>query len=451
MFVSKQPNQICKCIQVEEYYNLTKPDENRVNSNIDLLLNWGPIMFLPVTPFSAYLLSYPMIGLKYTLRIAVTLVFSGAFIRCIPSFMSAFNINIGNNDTLIFLHIAQILNAMAGPLVMSPPPKLSVIWFPQNQRTLATGIGVSAGTFGVCLSFLIGPFIHNVDALLYIDLLLCLIPFICVWAYFPVAPSKLPSKAAVNALLSTSMNQMKEKDQILLEPDKILKNQRGHHKLSFKQHFRHFVHELRALISNRSSIIIVMVAGLMSGGLSGWSGVFQDMLPSLKMTDEDVGLIGFILNVSLFSGAIIFGFVADNYLKKQLKMIIIAGMLVSCLILLLLFFILPSPFSAAPMIIIDKDDGNLKKCAILGTLVGAVGFIQGGVTTLAYELLAEISFPVTEGTASTLLVSLNNVACLVFVGIGNWLSTNYETTLILILCCLSVVGMFFVKEEYKRM
>ena len=285
-------------MQVEAYYHLLKPNESKVNGVIDLLLNWGPIWFLPVTPFSAYLLSYPMIGLKYTLRIAVTLTFLSAFIRCIPSLMALssftnYKINNGFWNTLIFLHASQILNAIAGPLVMSPPSKLSVIWFPKHQRTFATGIGVSAGTFGVCLGFLIGPFIHNVDTLLYIDLLLCAIPFICIWVYLPLAPSKLPSEAGINALLSTSMNRVDEKEKILLEPNKILKNQRGHHKLSFKQHFRHFLHELRALLANRSSIIIVMVAGFMSGGFSGWSSVFQDMLPALHINDEDIGMIGF--------------------------------------------------------------------------------------------------------------------------------------------------------------
>ena len=71
--------------QVEEYYNLNESSSGKVNPVIDLLLNWGPICFLPTTPFAAYLLSYPFSGLKNTVRSAVTLAFFGNVIRLIPT------------------------------------------------------------------------------------------------------------------------------------------------------------------------------------------------------------------------------------------------------------------------------------------------------------------------------------------------------------------------------
>eukprot|EP01084_Bolivina_argentea_P202341 345737_1 len=74
--------------QVQEYYHLTKPSESgQVNPVIDLLLNWGPICFVFVTPFSAYLLSIPLKGFKYTTIIAAILAFLGALIRCIPTIL----------------------------------------------------------------------------------------------------------------------------------------------------------------------------------------------------------------------------------------------------------------------------------------------------------------------------------------------------------------------------
>lgn len=51
----------------------------------------------------------------------------------------------------------QIFIGMAGPILMSGPPSVSVVWFPPNQRTTATAIASTAAGLGVALSFLIGP------------------------------------------------------------------------------------------------------------------------------------------------------------------------------------------------------------------------------------------------------------------------------------------------------
>ena len=200
--------------QVTDYYHLGARKSGKINPVIDLLLNWGPIMFLPVTPFAAYILSYPFKGLQYTVRIALTLIFFGNLIRSIPTILSYhflpfcqnYQINDDFWNTLIFLHIGQMLNAAAGPFVMSPPTKLSVLWFPQHQRNTATAIGFVCGPFGVCIGYLMGPAIVQHSSqfgnLLLVELLMVLIPFICCMVYFPIAPNKLPTHASRRALIA---------------------------------------------------------------------------------------------------------------------------------------------------------------------------------------------------------------------------------------------------------
>ena len=73
--------------QVETYYNLSSSDNDKVNNTIDILLNYGPIMFLSIAPFAAYLLLYPIKGLKYTIIIVVNLVFFGSFIVVFVNFI----------------------------------------------------------------------------------------------------------------------------------------------------------------------------------------------------------------------------------------------------------------------------------------------------------------------------------------------------------------------------
>ena len=51
----------------------------------------------------------------------------------------------------------QFLNGLAGPVTQAEPPLLSAYWFPSHQRTTATAIAALCGSFGIAMSFLIGP------------------------------------------------------------------------------------------------------------------------------------------------------------------------------------------------------------------------------------------------------------------------------------------------------
>eukprot|EP01084_Bolivina_argentea_P311181 538613_1 len=201
---SSVPNEAC------EYYHLSQSSNaSKVNPTIDLLLNWGGIMFLLSTPFVGYLLLFPLTGLKNTIRLATTLCFIATIIRCIPSiltYIECFNYVITNKlwHTMIFLHIAQIINGCAQSMVLSPPSKLSVIWFGEDQRVFATAVASGFNKFGTCLSFILGPLIVqkscDIPKLLYLDVFIASIPFILSWIYFPNRPNQLPSFAAKQSL-----------------------------------------------------------------------------------------------------------------------------------------------------------------------------------------------------------------------------------------------------------
>jgi len=50
----------------------------------------------------------------------------------------------------------QLANGLAGPVFMAAPPLISATWFPANQRTTATSLGILSGNVGFALSFIIG-------------------------------------------------------------------------------------------------------------------------------------------------------------------------------------------------------------------------------------------------------------------------------------------------------
>lgn len=81
---------------------------------IDQLLNWGPISFVLAVPFCSFMLARKN-GLQRSMRLAAVLCAAACVIRLIPCFMSAATRR-GHWAGRLPLHIAQILNGIAGPV-----------------------------------------------------------------------------------------------------------------------------------------------------------------------------------------------------------------------------------------------------------------------------------------------------------------------------------------------
>jgi hypothetical protein len=83
----------------------------------------------------------------------VSAVFSaaGGIVRCIAL------ISPHSPWALYVLSFGQILNAVAGVIVLAAPPTFSLIWFPTSERTLATALMLSATNFGSAIIFGVGP------------------------------------------------------------------------------------------------------------------------------------------------------------------------------------------------------------------------------------------------------------------------------------------------------
>lgn len=174
------------------------------------------------------------------------------------------------------------------------------------------------------------------------------------------------------------------------------------------------------------------------------------MLSPLGLDDKNIGLIGFLFNLFLFIGSISSGFVAGSCFQGKLKLFLINMYSLAAIVIFILLLILPSPLKQdGSLIILNDNSSDLTKNVILNSLIGLYGLLLGGTAASGYELLAEVSYPCSEGTSTTALVFVTNATTLIFVGIGI-VNTTYETLLSLILIILSVVALLFVREEYKR-
>eukprot|EP01083_Nonionella_stella_P287576 978921_1 len=442
--------------QIEEYYHLQRTSHGEVNQVIDLLLNWGPIMAFPSIPLTAYILLFPLNGLQYSVRLSITLIFFGCLIRSIPTILTSigatYEINNSFWNTLIFLHCGQILNAIAGVIIMSVPSKLSVIWFPQNERKFATSCVGIAASMGSCFGFLCGPYVvetaNDVPLMLYLDLLLAFIPFLCIIIYFPTSPTKLPSKAAKCALLSIRFQETVHNGMHMNVNEQLIEknNPNIDSAVVTNNNLHKFWTEVKSVFASKDTMLAVIIGGLQSGLAIAYNGVTQDMLSPLGFTDKYIGVIGFVQTGMNILGGLVVGWIADKYFSKQLKKLIYVVLGVSAMVCVLLVFVVPSPWCDGSMIFAHSNG------VVITMLLTALGFTSGPLLPLFYELCSEVAYPhgISEGTASTLLVLSLNATCLVFIGVGNWIGTKYETiaSVVVYLTCIGLL--YFVKEIYKR-
>ena len=125
--VMKETNLVTHTYCSQFLHNHTKID-GIDSGEIDQLLNWGPISFVACVPFVSFLLTRRD-GLRRVMRLAAVLVALACMIRLIPCLLSE-ETRKQHWTTRIPLHIAQILNGIAGPVLIAAPSVCS--FFPDE-------------------------------------------------------------------------------------------------------------------------------------------------------------------------------------------------------------------------------------------------------------------------------------------------------------------------------
>ena len=403
-------------VAVNSYFGTTDAD-------LDLLLNWGPIVFLPVCPFIASLLRRPG-GLNRAIRIGAFMCFAACALRAIPTlFPPALR---RSQAGQLLLHAGPIINAAAGPVVMSSPSLLSAMWFPPYRRATATSLAYLGGNLGGAIGFLLGPYIiaddaGNVPRFLVVELLMASLPMLLFTFYCPVPPASafdappnknasLPPPAATAALPKSAFAS-------LLQP-------------------------LLRMLSTPSLLLLCVCGGVQAGVSSAWSGVLPQMLPAPHFTPVYIGWLGFAFSIGGVLGNAGAGFVADIWFAQRYKRFLILVFLLSfcCFALFTLSldnpFVTPAPVPATPSSIM-----------IIGTLAGV---FQSACDPLFYELAAEISFPLEEGTSASLIAFLFNAATLIMLFVAPVISLTLFNSIMAATMLVCALGVCFSKESYPR-
>lgn len=105
-----------------------------------------------------------------------------------------------NNDGSWRLYLAFFLVGLSQPLYQCTPALLSASWFPEHERTMATGVALNSNQLGIGCAFIFGTMLVTTedDILPYFGLLslLSTITFVGVALQFDDAPPTPPSNSA---------------------------------------------------------------------------------------------------------------------------------------------------------------------------------------------------------------------------------------------------------------
>lgn len=427
----------------EEYYNISE-------AQVDLLLNWGPIVYIPVLPLTSWLLSRKG-GLRTAVVCNQIMVTLGMSLRILPNLIPSLL-----PHAIWFLHVGHFLNGAAGPVVMAAASLLSAQWFGSDERSRATTVAVLANNLGAAAGFLIGPYMvkepHDIPNFLYMHAIFAWVTMICIGIYFPAAPPTPPSAAqatkwAADAAAIASPVHASHKHHISrnghlvdpssVNPEVILVPSLSHNNEPS------FIAGCIQLLKNPSFMLLSLSGGLSQGFWNTWTGVLLTILSPMGYSQNEAGWFGFIAAMGTIVGGLVFGSLMDRpSLRRRFKLVVIILSVTSALFLVWFILSLPSIFDDEPLL--------PSSLGVLGTAITLGGVAMGGANPLYYELGAELTYPVPEVTSASFITLWNNVIGLIFLFLAPELDEKVTNFALIVALAIFVLMLGGVREQYKR-
>ena len=248
-------------LHTEKYYEVSE-------ATVDLLLNWGPIIFLPTLPLT-YLLLNTRHGFRKCVLIYAIVSLFATLVRLIPSIVTSPSSESFHGISVPCLHVGQILIAATGPFGMALVSQLSCLWFAPHERTRATTAAILGSSVGSAAAFLISPHLvsapEHVPHLLYMHAAQAFVACVCTLAYFPAEP---PTPPSVSAQLLITKPDTGER------PLEVLKR---------------FGHDILHCCRNPSFVLLVVSSALTGGTFAAWTGLFATILTPIGYTQTEAG------------------------------------------------------------------------------------------------------------------------------------------------------------------
>jgi len=356
------------------------------------------------------------------------LLMTSAYVRCIP-------LEIGSLQGV--MTVSMVFNGLAGGWFTFGGPIISELWFPAEQRTMATAFGTVAPNFGSAMAFVIGPAIvgsdksgghhpdcgseHVVRRLFLVELGLSVAVFLSCVAYFPDHPAHAPSQAAAQKRVSRRRSESLTKPLVGVVG---LLTCSGANRLLLRKFW-----------------LVALCLGLPLGLFPGWVAVLYLNLYGF-MSEDEAGSLGLWMVTTGCLGSIIVGAFVDR-MTGNLKTVAAILLALSSLGLAVFLGCISGAFSAS-------HSYNLSLAYASGIWGG---FFFNSSIPLFFEMAMEIVFGwCSQTTTSAFLVFVATSAQIIFLAIptqingsSRWM--NWTLVFVFVGC---TVGTMILRMHYAR-
>ena len=385
---------------VKEYYGVSY-----------VAVNWLSMIYMLFYVFvivATYVLN--TYGLKFTIVIGAVLNGLGSCLRLIGT----------NRDKFVFTFLGNASAAFAQCFILFVPPTLAATWFGETERSTASAVGVLMNMLGVAIGFLMGgtmvPSSKDYNGAVWQGMFNTLIAQACFSAFMVVccvifvknAPKTPPSMSQVLILQSKQKKLMEKTKKVgktyktktsTIEENKIIKESTIDiercpiiTKENEKLEMISFVGSLQILFRDKMFHFVTQAYGLYFGLFAAYNTVLNQMcMVHYPGKEGEIGLMGF---TSVILG--LFGiFSAGIWLDKTNRYKFISVGTFGCCTISLLAFTLLLVYSSNFVVVFASF------CIF--------GFFSYPYMTIGLEHAAEITYPVSEGTTSGILLLVGNM------------------------------------------
>ena len=303
------------------------------------------IVYVPVTFLAAWIID------KYDFKIGagIGVLLNGifGFLRCIA----------GNNYFLALSFSVGI--AVAQPFLLNTITKLSANWFPETERTTATGISVIATAIGVALAMILTPILVLNFDFRFMLLIYGLLALVSSLLFLIFAKNKPPIPPSANIVA-----------------DKV------------------FVFQgFKLLFSNRNFLILVVIFFLAMGIFNMITTYIELIVIPRGYNSIFAGILGMLIIIGGIVGTILISVLSDKL--NQRKNIMIISLIIATFSLLIFSF----SFNSLLLMISSFF----------------FGFGLMGATPIALEYSVDATKPVPEASSNGILMMTGSIGGIVLI------------------------------------
>lgn len=260
-----------------------------------------------------------------------------------------------NYSALLFM---QFMTAVGQPFLLNSFTKVAVNWFPEKEKTTATGLGTVAILTGVIIGMIVTPILyesHGIDFVLYVYGILSLASMVLYLLFVKNIPENPPSQFA------------------------------GKKVFDFKG--------VVGLFRNRDFNILLFLVFVGLGAFNAISSEVDLIFERFSDDTEAAGLIGGMMVIGGIIGAGILSTLSDKYHKRK--------------IFLLIAMMTSIPLSYLLTVI---DDYNT---VLIVSFV--FGFFLVSALPIGLILAAELTYPVTEEASNGMMITIGQISGILLV------------------------------------